>query len=517
MAEIAPPLSKWNTLCGASASLNPKGNGATTYPLRESPGLQEYTGMEDESLPFDSILRAKEERWAKKLAMAKFLKSKGLADTAALAVLTLRMPAHMRTSGRYVDASLSLHASFARKLREKGVSLLREEFMVGGDGPESYFAASIDPIGLKRLAVEWEAGHPWGDLADLDIMDARGNPVGRAELGYPFRTCLVCGEDAGVCITGRRHKAELIEARVDEILSRVDAPGAGDVETVGRLALTALLYEVSAAPKPGLVYPDSRGAHTDMDYLTFLSSGAALGPWFTEFARLGYRHRGEASDLLPVLRKAGIAAEQDMFAATGGVNTHKGLIFSMGLLCAAAGRLLAAGRSPGPRSCAESAAEIAKGIGASDFGRRETPGLGQTETTGERLFREYGVRGIRGEAEDGFPSVILLALPRLRKRLEEGMSWNNAMVDTLLTLCTRVEDTNVLGRAGRGGLDFLRTTAGHVLGLGGLATEAGKAAARDMDVSLIRRNISPGGCADLLALTVFLQLLASAFVPEENE
>jgi len=113
---------------------------------------------------------------------------------------------------------------------------------------------------------------------------------------------------------------------------------------VGNLALTATLYEVSAAPKPGLVDPFSRGAHSDMDYFTFLASAAALAPFFVDFARIGAEFAGESPGLLAELRKLGIEAEKSMYAATQGINTHKGLIFSMGLACAAAGKLLVSDR-----------------------------------------------------------------------------------------------------------------------------------------------------------------------------
>jgi triphosphoribosyl-dephospho-CoA synthase len=126
---------------------------------------------------------------------------------------------------------------------------------------------------------------------------------------------------------------------------------------------------------------------------------------------------------------------------------------------------------------------------------------------GERLHQAYGVRGIRGEAEAGFPSVLEVGLPRLRASLAAGQPMESAMIDALLALCAAVEDTNVLGRAGGEGLTFLRRKAAEALGLGGAATSEGLSAIRALDADLIARNISPGGCADLLAVTVFLETL----------
>jgi len=481
-----------------------------------------------------SALEAREERWAKKIALARDLAADFPGKPSSLAVLTLRMPAFLRTSGRFSSSALSMHASFAALLREKGIGIPREEFRTGGDGPESYFSVSLDPLELKRLAIEWESTHPLGDLADLDVMDASSKPITRADLGFSPRKCLICENEAAVCSAGQRHETAIVEARVNEILLASKKNSASLASSIGRLALTATLYEAAAAPKPGLVDPHSRGAHRDMDYLTFLASAAALGPWFSEFAALGSLHRGEPIDLLPALREAGKAAERDMFAATGGVNTHKGLIFSMGLLCAAAGRLQAAGRFPDSATCVSEAAAIVRGISERDFasvglrmaavaapsaqGVAAASGTAPSAqgaaaagpTVGERLYLAYGVRGIRGEAEDGFPSVIDHALPRLRADLAAGLSMNDAMIDSLFVLFTIVDDTNVLGRAGREGLSFLREGAANSLRLGGMTNPDGRAAIRAMDSLLIERNISPGGCADLLALTVFLELLATA-------
>jgi len=471
----------------------------------------------------NSVLEAREERWAKKMALARDLAAHSSGRPSSLAVLTLRMPAFLRTSGRFASKALSIHASFTAELRKRGIGILREEFRTSGDGPESYISVSLDPLELKRLAVEWESTHPLGELADLDVMDASAKPITRADFGFPPRKCLICENEAAVCSAGQRHEAAIVEARINEILLTSGKTDLAVASAIGRLALTATLYEAAAAPKPGLVDPHSRGAHQDMEYLTFLASAAALGPWFSEFAALGSLHKGEPRDLLPALREAGKTAERDMFAATGGVNTHKGLIFSMGLLCAAAGRLQAAGRSPDPAACVSGAAAIVRGISERDFAslgpRPAAPGASaptaaatsaQAPTVGERLYLAYGVRGIRGEAEDGFPAVIDHALPRLRAGLAAGLSWNDAMIDALLVLFTIVDDTNVLGRAGREGLDFLRAGAGSALRLGGMTTPEGRAAIAAMDSLLIERNISPGGCADLLALTVFLELFATA-------
>ncbi|MGB9687004.1 MAG: triphosphoribosyl-dephospho-CoA synthase, partial [Rectinema subterraneum] len=91
--------------------------------------------------------------------------------------------------------------------------------------------------------------------------------------------------------------------------------------------------------------------------------------------------------------------------------------------------------------------------------------------------------------------------------LAVGFSWNDALIDTLLVLFSEVEDTNVLGRAGYDGLAYMRSEAKTAIRLGGMANKKGRDTIRTMDAKFIERNISPGGCADLLAITAFLQLI----------
>ncbi len=468
----------------------------------------------------ESILQAREARWARKLALAGAMAGGNAGRDAALAVITPRMPASLRLAGSCATAALALHADFSAMLRERGIDLSREEFRIGGDGPESYFIAAVPAEGLKRLSVEFERSHPLGALADIDVMDREGRPMGRAELGMSPRECLVCGGEAAVCCASRAHSSETVAGRVKGIVAAFERQPRARERFIGRAAHAAAVWEVSASPKPGLVTPHSAGSHDDMEYATFLASAAALEPWLFDFARLGRTSEGEPTDLLPALREAGMAAERCMFAATGGVNTHKGLIFSLGLLCAAAGRLEAAGNSLAPLAIAAEAAAIAKGITFRDLGRTAasrdsspSPVMApdsappRPETAGERLFRQLGVRGIRGEAEDGFPSVLAIALPKLLAGVSRGLAFNDAMVDALLALCAAVEDTNVLGRAGREGLEIMHWKAALAAAAGGIATPEGRAAIEEMDASLIARNISPGGCADLLALAVFLHLL----------
>ena len=284
-------------------------------------------------------------------------------------------------------------------------------------------------------------------------------------------------------------------------------------EIIGALALEGLLFEAAATPKPGLVDRLNCGAHSDMDFFTFQSSAAALGSWFVRFAAVGREGQSQPlPELFPTLRRLGAEAERAMFAATGGVNTHKGAVFSMAVLCGCAGWLWGQGEVTVETVC-RAAGELCRGLCRRDFAAlAERP----PRTKGERLYLDHGITGIRGEAESGYETVRQLSAPRYRAALARGLSRNDALVQTLLELIARTADTNILARGGPEAAEYARRRARQVLALGGMETAEGREAALEMDRDFIRRWISPGGSADLLAVTHFLVSLEERFVSSKE-
>lgn len=273
---------------------------------------------------------------------------------------------------------------------------------------------------------------------------------------------------------------------------------------IGRAVLTGVLLEVSAYPKPGLVTPRSMGSHRDMNLQTFMLSSAAIAPCLFLCAEAGRAHGGAPEALLPRLREIGCRCEEDFLAATQGVNTHRGMLFSVGVLCAAAGLVSQVTTEFRAPRLFDMVARMTTGICARELIAGDLDGL---QTAGRKLYRTFGVLGIRGEVEAGFPTVANHGLPALRAALEAGVPLNVALVHTLMALVEQTEDTTVLWRSGPEGLEFIRSEGRRVMKLGGALTEEGMAAIYDLDRECVGRNISPGGSADLLAITVAVYLL----------
>ncbi|MBK1662991.1 triphosphoribosyl-dephospho-CoA synthase MdcB [Rhodospirillum rubrum] len=269
--------------------------------------------------------------------------------------------------------------------------------------------------------------------------------------------------------------------------------------TIGSAFVVGALLEVSTHPKPGLVTPRSNGSHADMTLQTFMVSSAAIAPCFYQCAEAGFGHSGPAATVLPLVREIGREYEARLLAATGGINTQRGLLFSAGILCASAG-LLARDQTPfSVEALFSTAALMTKGLCARELAAKA---VRIPATAGEHLHQSLGILGIRGEVETGFPTVALAGLPALKAALAAGVPLNLALVHTLISLMSVTEDTTVLWRGGPQALDFIRTEARRVLCLGGAMSEAGRAAIDRFDHDCVARNLSPGGSADLLAVTV---------------
>lgn len=270
-------------------------------------------------------------------------------------------------------------------------------------------------------------------------------------------------------------------------------------------AMEAMLYEVSATPKPGLVDRNNCGAHRDMDYFTFMSSAAALHSCFDAMVQIGIAYREqEIGKLLPALRECGIKEEEKMFQVTHGVNTHKGMIFTLGLLCGCAGWQLGKEKYSSETLC------LLVGKMCEGLCGREYSGIGNKHnlTKGERMYLRYGCYGVRGEAESGYRTIRTVSMPVYSEMMKKGIAVNDVLVQTLLYLIAQTTDTNILSRHDRETAEYARKYAEDVIAKGGIFTDTGRLALVKMDEDFNQRLISPGGCADLLAATYFLHSLS---------
>jgi len=270
-------------------------------------------------------------------------------------------------------------------------------------------------------------------------------------------------------------------------------------DNVAAAAAAALRSELETWPKPGLVSHVDSGSHTDMDARTLRASVAAITPFFSHLTIAGAAESG-----MDGLRKIGLEAECAMLDATAGVNTHRGAIFGLGLLCAAAGAAWSGTARAGR-------VWRAKFLGATvrqRWGQAIMRGPIPLRSPGTKALLEFGAGGARAQAAAGFPHALDIGLPALR--LGRSLAPSDpeaARVQGFFALLASMEDTNLLYRGGAAGLSFAQEAAAGFLGQGGIAQTGWRERAAAIHHAFVARRLSPGGCADLLAITLFLDAL----------
>lgn len=353
-------------------------------------------------------------------------------------------------------------AEALRRIHDRCGTALYEECVRRPTGCEALLVFDRSAAALKDAAVAIENEDTAGRLFDIDVLDERGQKLSRTSA----RTCLVCGGPVLLCSRSRAHTLEVVQEKTQHILMEFAQ------EHLSSLAVDALLAEARLTPKPGLVDARNSGAHSDMDLALLEKSAYSLEPFFRQAVQLGMH----SPDCMPTLQGAGLQAEHEMFSATGGVNTHKGALYSLGLLCAAIGQSLIT-----PCDIFALAARLAA-AGA----RSSAP------SHGSRVAQLYSAGGAREEAERGFPHV--------QKALSVLRSGGDPF-DALLVLLASVEDTNLLWRGGAEALGYVRAEAARILAA---PREQRISLVTALDDAFIKQHLSPGGSADLLSAALFL-------------
>jgi len=368
------------------------------------------------------------------------------------------------------------------------------------------------PAAVKSLTETFEERHPLGRIIDIDLADRRVQPVSSGKL----KRCLLCEQPAAVCMREANHTYEELREHMDRRIRCYldDRARQRTCKQLAALALKAILYEIAVSPKPGLVGRFEQGAHHDMDYFTFIDSTSVLAGYFEELALSGYMFQGaDLREALPVIRLIGLKMETSMFSATEGVNTQKGLIFLIGLALFSAAYVIARDGKVSMAGCRETIAAIGANLVQSEL----MPTAGAEQTHGKACFQRYGSEGagIRKEVEDGLPSAFEQGLPELKSAFADigataaASKVNAALIRTLLRLMTVTNDTNILYRKDLPTLRTVQRMAQHVLDAENRETESERYA--QLLNYCRRENVSPGGSADLLSVTLFLYFVDRSF------
>lgn len=422
--------------------------------------------MKSYSVDLEQMLEARERRV---LIQNKMLEGAG--PEQCLVCLTMNIAGDIKRT----PMTRMLFDHGVKQLESQNFSIRDRYLLDEPTGSETFWLLGEDGKRVKAELEKLEDSFPAARLYDFDVILPGGTKLSRAA----GRRCLICDAYAAECARSRRHGLEEVKRATDELLREFCS------EMLSQAAHDSLLDELYTTPKPGLVDMNNNGAHSDMNVSIFENSADALAPYFKDASRLGMEHCG-----ISQLRERGKRAEDEMFTATGGVNTHKGLIYSMGLLLAGMGRSLTEG-SP----CIENAADLAR-EDAEIYLKRT---FADPVTNGGAVYKTYGARGATGEAAAGFPDA-LYCLERLSHYREKGCNEPAALA--LCDSMASLEDTNLLHRGGLEGLGYVRQAAARI---SGMPVDERIDALHELDRDLIKRRLSPGGSADMLALAFLLE------------
>ena len=351
----------------------------------------------------------------------------------------------------------------------------------------------------RRIAPALGATIRFFGSEPTDPLTRRYNELMHQQLGEEHVHEIQRKQQEGSVISASRVRKAMMEGCLWDAIQLV--PPTTIPYIIGHLASMALQTELDTTPKPGLVDRNDNGAHRDMDHALMQRSIQALHPYFVRLAQLGFTDKQPCHDEIVNI---GIEAEREMFKATGGVNTHKGALFSIGLAAVALA---------GESFCRITQAEECGTMAYNDVNSKQIQSLSNSIASLARLFPDTNgthgskakanniLKGALDNAREGYTQLFKAWLPFYIDRIAEGD--NYALHKTLLRIMCDLDDTNIVYRTSMETMQEVKTEARQMLDTSRNIVNF-EAALQAMNTDYIHRNISPGGSADMLSLVVFL-------------
>ena len=354
----------------------------------------------------------------------------------------------------------------------------------------------------RRIAPALGATIRFFGSEPTDPLTRRYNELMHQQLGEEHVHEIQRKQQEGSAISASRVRKAMMEGCLWDAIQLV--PPTTIPYIIGHLASMALQAELDTTPKPGLVDRNDNGAHRDMDHALMQRSIQALHPYFVRLAQLGFTDKQPCHDEIVNI---GIEAEREMYKVTGGVNTHKGALFSIGLAAVA----LAC-----EAFCRITQAEGCGTMAYNDVNSKQIQSLSNSIASLARLFPDTNgthgskakanniLKGALDNAREGYTQLFKAWLPFYIDRIAEGD--NYALHKTLLRIMCDLDDTNIVYRTSMETMQEVKTEARQMLDTSRNIVNF-EAALQAMNTDYIHRNISPGGSADMLSLVVFLSCI----------
>lgn len=376
------------------------------------------------------------------------------------------------------------------------------------EGKIYLYILNEDARKIKLETMEIEENHILGRCLDIDVYDNNYNALSRKDFNLGKRQCMLCDKLAFVCAREKNHSQEEIKSY---ILKKYIEYKEYEIKReqissdLLKLSLKGMIYEVGSYPSFGLVSPLTNGSHNDMNFFTFLDSSFIISEGFKKMAKIGYSYLNY-DKIFKKIREIGKETEKNMFKATGNVNTHKGMIFLLGISIAATAKAKYENKD---FNGIKKILEIMTFDILDDF--ENIKNLTRPLTHGEKLFLEHGFTGIRGEIKNGLDIIFNGSLQVYSNMIERGFDFNKTAVQTLIYLMSKVMDSTIVYRHNFEMLEKVKMEMNNIYLAGGIEMKESENIFNEIEKRYISQRISPGGSADLLAITIFFYNLLETY------
>ncbi len=416
-----------------------------------------------------------------------------LSSFAPIMCISVNMPGSVKLNRQSIYIYDEILCELKARLDKKNILLKALFEKADITGKEGIFYVPLNSHELKKLTCHIENEHFLGRFVDIDVIDYSGKILTRKDFGYESRRCFLCEKNAFLCARSKTHD-------INELLSYIKKQVSlhKKVKKFSKIAKKSMFKEVNLTPKPGLVDRRDNGSHKDMNIGTFYKSIEAIGSFLEKFVWCGYFN--EPKIVFQKLRTVGLDCENAMFKSTDGVNTHKGLIFSFAVILGSIGFLLRQEKNINQKNLQDVIKKICKDLIKNDFKNLKNP-----KSAGERYFIKTNNGGIRAEARSGYESIFLHILPFFKK-YKKIYKTKKALKLTLLKIICVIDDTSIYNRGGEKGLKYAKKLSKKILNK---TPKNLNKTLKNLNKKFRKKNLSPGGSADILALTYFLDKILS--------
>lgn len=419
----------------------------------------------------NNILRAREQRGTHIQTLIKTHPNETIVVLKLNTIGTDKNPKHTRFILNMFDRYISKEFKEVLTLSERNSSL---------DGDYIYYIVKMESKNVKQATVQLEDDKPFGRLVDIDVYNEV--PLSRIDLSLPSRKCFICDNEAHICSRNKTHTLEEINSYIQT-----------QIETelpifIANHSLVEIYRELEMYPKFGLVTKIDTGCHTDMDYDMFIRSSFLFRPYIETISKLTIK------DFCPKnFQSYGLAFENKMFEVTGGINTQKGLIFAIGIFIPCLIQTIIQNEDE------VYLIELIKDTASNIIGDYyDTIGTKEELTHGDQIFLDTGIKGIRGEALNGFK--LIFDTPDYNDTKEELKAY-----EYFLYIMANLDDTTIIHKTKLDTLREVQSTMKQFVKNGGYKDNLDTI--NNLSETYKSRNISPGGSSDLLVLKMIYEQL----------